>query len=166
MRFIKLIEHIFSSIFEWIGITLVAALIGVVFLGILDRFMLLIGWSWPEELARFILTWLAFVAFSLCVQKSMHYKVEYLIGKIAHRKSAVYLELIVLFVCISIIFIVGIKGLFFALDARNQIAAALRIPMSFIYSVIPISCILMLFFLANKVIDKIRILLNRSESQQ
>lgn len=155
MNALKKIEKLLVLILEYAAVTLLAALFVVVFLGVLDRFIFLVGWGWTEETARFLLAWAAFLSFALCVQKGMHYKISYFSERLLRQKARIVLEMIIISMCMGIVIIYGVKGIYFALNAITQISPALRISMTLIYSSIPISAFFIGIFLMLRFIDSI-----------
>lgn len=51
---------------------LVAAMVGVVWFGILERYALALGATWTEELARYIMIWAALLAVPCCAYRREH----------------------------------------------------------------------------------------------
>jgi TRAP-type C4-dicarboxylate transport system permease small subunit len=141
---------------EYIAGVLLVALFIVVLLAFLDRFVLAYGWGWTEETARFLLVWTAFVAFALCVNKGLHYKVTFFADRFLDNKSKIILDIIIFFICFFIILLIGIKGVYFTFSSINQLSPALRISMSYIYSGIPICSLLIIFFTVINILHKLK----------
>lgn len=76
---------------------LVAAMIGVVWFGIFDRYFLALGGTWTEELARYIMIWAALLAVPCCTYRREHIGLDLLFSKIPVRfqvKARLLLDLI------------------------------------------------------------------------
>ena len=75
---------------------LVAAMIGVVWFGIIDRYFLALGGTWSEELARYIMIWAALLAVPCCTYRREHIGLTLLFQKLPlqHQvKSRLVLDL-------------------------------------------------------------------------
>lgn len=64
---------------------LVAAMIGVVWFGIVDRYFLALGGTWTEELARYIMIWAALLAVPCCTYRREHIGLDLLFAKLPQR---------------------------------------------------------------------------------
>jgi len=76
---------------------LVAAMIGVVWFGIIDRYFFALGGTWTEELARYIMIWAALLAVPCCTYRREHIGLDLLFCKIPSRfqvKARLLLDLI------------------------------------------------------------------------
>lgn len=140
-------ENGLVKILEYFAIYLLIALFIVVFLAVVDRFILLQGWGWTEETARFLLVWGAFMAFALCVNKGLHYKVTFFSDRFLGKKAKINLNLSINVICLLITLLIGYKGLILTFDSTNQLSPALRMSMSYIYIGIPVCAILIAIFL-------------------
>ena len=123
--------------------TLMVLLVGVVVLGVLDRFILGLGLTWTEELARFLLVWLSMVAAIVAMRRSAHFRIEILTAKLGPG----YLKGVAL-ICILICLVIAWSGLQLALKFHTQISPALGLPMSAVYAAIPVAFLGMAISLA------------------
>lgn len=76
---------------------LVAAMIGVVWFGIVDRYFFALGGTWTEELARYIMIWAALLAVPCCTHRREHIGLDLLFKKIPQQhkvKARVFLDLL------------------------------------------------------------------------
>lgn len=64
---------------------LVAAMIGVVWFGIIDRYFFALGGTWTEELARYIMIWAALLAVPCCTYRREHIGLDLLFARIPSR---------------------------------------------------------------------------------
>ncbi len=76
---------------------LVAAMIGVVWFGIVDRYFFALGGTWTEELARYIMIWAALLAVPCCTHRREHIGLDLLFKKIPENYQVgarVFLDLL------------------------------------------------------------------------
>jgi len=64
---------------------LVAAMIGVVWFGIVDRYFFALGGTWTEELARYIMIWAALLAVPCCTYRREHIGLNLFFAKLPSR---------------------------------------------------------------------------------
>lgn len=99
-RYAVLIEHIgywVNYMTERACALLVAAMIGVVWFGIIDRYFLALGGTWTEELARYIMIWAALLAIPCCTHRREHIGLDLLFRKIPEQyqvKARLFLDMI------------------------------------------------------------------------
>lgn len=93
---------------------------------------------WSEELARFMLVWLAFLGASVAYRRQVHPGVDVLFVRMPpwmKRTAAVAVHLIAIgLFCVMIVF-----GYRFAHFVRFQISPALYMPKWILFSIIPVS---------------------------
>lgn len=80
---------------------LVAAMIGVVWFGIVDRYFFALGGTWTEELARYLMIWAALLAVPCCTHRREHIGLDLLFRRIPARyqiKFRLFLD------CIGLLF--------------------------------------------------------------
>ncbi|WP_272699505.1 TRAP transporter small permease [Desulfovibrio sp. Fe33] len=61
-----------NYVLERLCALLVAAMIGVVWFGILERYALAMGATWTEEMARYLMIWAALLAVPCCAYRREH----------------------------------------------------------------------------------------------
>ena len=134
-----------------------SALVLVVCLGIVDRFILEIGWGWPEEAARFLLIWGVFLAAAVCTKKGFHYRVDFFLITFSAAKVRLSFEIFALAFSMIITGTFGWTGAILTYSERNQLSPALGIPMSLVYAALPICAAFMLLFMGIKLMEITRV---------
>jgi len=121
----------------------------IVFVAVGDRFVLGLGISWPEELARFLLVWCSMLSASVVLGKKIHYTVYYFVEKCIQKEGKVgrLLALIIYVWLCVILFVLLIKGTELTIAMHQTVSATMRIPKSFVYSAIPINSLVMIIIL-------------------
>jgi TRAP-type C4-dicarboxylate transport system permease small subunit len=107
------------------------------------RYVLNHSLFWSEELARYLLVWLTFLGSSSAYYRKAHPGIDFLFGKMPAplQKIAalcVHMASLSLF-CVMIFF-----GFRFAYFVRLQISPALYLPKWIVFSIIPLSGLLLL----------------------
>ncbi len=117
------------------------------------RYVLNYSLFWSEELARYLLVWLTFLGASVAYHKNLHPGVDAIyvrMGKIPKKISFFLVHFLSLFLFAIMIFF-GIK---FAWFVRLQISPALAIPKWIIFSVIPVSGLILLIHSINFIVTE------------
>lgn len=123
---------------------LVAAMIGVVWFGIVDRYFFALGGTWTEELARYIMIWAALLAVPCCTYRREHIGLDLLFKKIPqqHRvKARVVLDLLGLVFFIFLFY----YGILMTKQGATQYATIFGMSMTIPYLSVPVTCGLTIF---------------------
>lgn len=123
---------------------LVAAMIGVVWFGIFDRYFLALGGTWTEELARYIMIWAALLAVPCCTYRREHIGLDLLFNKIPQKhqiKARVLLDLLGL-AFFAFLFYYGIM---MTSAGATQYATIFSMSMTIPYLSVPVACGLTIF---------------------
>ncbi|MEM8486370.1 MAG: TRAP transporter small permease [Bacteroidota bacterium] len=139
-------------------VTLMALLVVDVLWQVFSRYVLNSPSSFTEELARFLLIWVGLLGASYAAGKKMHLAVDILPGKVKGRRRS-YLAIFILAGTILFALTVMVFG-----GARlvaitlylGQTAAALQMPLGYIYLILPISGLLIAFYALLFMIDEVR----------
>lgn len=119
-----------------------------VLIGVTTRYVVGSQVSWSEELARFLLIWIGILGAAYASGQKMHLAIELLEPKLEGAKKKnlrlIISSLVILF-ALTVMIIGGFR-LIYITHTLGQLSPAMRIPMAFIYSVVPISGILIIYF--------------------
>lgn len=128
------------AVFRWLTIVLVAAIAGVVVAGVFWRYALNSALSWYEEVAKFLMVWMAFTGAPLASQVGAHAAIQ-VFPNVFPRRSR---QLVLMAIALSIAALMaGLtqQGWVFALNARTQVALTVGdLSMFWIFVAIPIGC--------------------------
>lgn len=121
-------------------------LIGVVFAGVLLRYVFKIPVVWGEELALFTFVWLAFLSASVAVRRQGHFRMSALVAMLPLRRQAPF-EIGTLLLMGILTVALGWQGLAMAWGGLAEQAPGLRVSMVWVYAAFPVSAASMLVFL-------------------
>ncbi len=125
------------------AMVLMAALASVVFIAVITRYFLNLPLAWSEEVSRYCFLWLSFLGAEVCLRRSGHVSVD-LVVKVLPMHCRRWLDAcgrLLMAVMLVAILLGGIKV---AVVAHDQQSPALGIPMSCVYTAIPVAAVLML----------------------
>jgi TRAP-type C4-dicarboxylate transport system permease small subunit len=141
---------------NWLEIIVGACLIVVVittFLQVLFRFVLTIPSPWTEEVTRFAFAYMVFFGTALGVKYHNHLSVD-VVGQFPVKLRNIIVTIgylaTIAFVCIFIYF-----GWIHSMNSRLQTTPTLDISLMYMYIIMPISGVLMLYYLVKAMITEI-----------
>ncbi|MCB0556916.1 MAG: TRAP transporter small permease [Phaeodactylibacter sp.] len=122
--------------------------------GVFTRYAMGNQSGWSEELARFLLIWIGILGAAYAAGQDMHLSIELLMPKL-QKKSQIRLKLLISFLIAAFAFTVMVIGggrLMYITQVLGQLSPALRVPMAVVYSVAPLSGILVIYYKASDVV--------------
>ncbi len=153
-KFTKIINMIIAKVL----IVLMAAIVLDVTWQVFTRFILKNPSSFTEELAGFLLIWIGLLGASHALYTKAHLGIDLLTYKLQGVKRQVIDIIVYSFVllfALSIMVIGGLKLVNLTLRL-NQISPGMKIPMGYVYTVLPVSGVLMILYSANFIIKALK----------
>lgn len=142
------VRRILDRLLESVVIAAVMALVAVVLWGVVTRFLLDSPSRWTEEVAKFLLMWVALLGAPVAHGRREHLGFDYLASKLhpdARRWMEVAAEMVVIAFA-SVVMIFGGYLLMAETLAVNQVTPALGMKMGHVYAVVPISGFFIVFY--------------------
>lgn len=131
-------------------ITILAIMVATTSLQIISR-VFFSALSWSEELTRYLLVYLTFLGASSVYKRNGHISVL-AIQQLLPPRFKRYISIIVIIIGSTFFTIATIYGLKYMGLQGNQLSAALRVPMKYIYMSIPIGFSIMILHSVDSVI--------------
>ncbi|MBD8036024.1 TRAP transporter small permease [Solibacillus sp. A46] len=147
---VKLVEGV-NKVVHGILIALMVVLVISVFCQITFRFFDY-SIAWTEELSRYSMIWMTFLGAAYAVAARAHIGMELLVDRMEGLIKKVFIVLSAA-VCLVFFVLMVVKGLELSMRVMDQPSAVLQIPMGIVYSVIPISGLILvmnLFYITTK----------------
>lgn len=115
---------------------------------VLSRYILASPSSFTDELARLFLIWIGILGSAYVTGKKMHLAIDFFINKFSQkwREVIFYFTNISVLVFALLVMVIGGINLMYVLLKLGNISPALSIPIGYIYSVIPLSGILIIYY--------------------
>lgn len=110
-----------------------AAMLGLIILQVVSRYIFSSPLTWTEELARFALLWFAFVAAGFVMARRIHIAVDLLASKLG-RRGAIALDTFALTAVVATSGALAWTGAGYAAGAARLAAPATSLPMSVVYA--------------------------------
>lgn len=136
----KVLEYILVFIFA----ILVVDVLGQVF----SRYILNTSFAFTEELARFCLIWLSILGAAYLNAKREHLSMDFLYQKFSkknQKKALLAIELLIILFAVVVMIIGGFNLVYTTLHL-GQLSGTLRIPLGYVYGILPFSGLLIIFF--------------------
>jgi TRAP-type C4-dicarboxylate transport system permease small subunit len=128
------------------------ALMGILVLDVLwqviSRYILRSPSSFTDELARFLLIWVGILGAAYATGKKMHLAIDIIINRFdikRRRLIDILINAVIALFALCVMIIGGIHLMFILLKLGNT-SAALSLPIGFVYSVIPLSGMLIVYY--------------------
>lgn len=113
-----------------------------------SRYLMQSPSSFTDELARYLLIWLSILGASYVTGKKMHLSIDLLAQKISpeKRKSLDILVYGIVAVFAFLSMVIGGTRLVYIVSSLGQTSAALEIPLSWVYIVLPIGGVIIIYY--------------------
>ena len=129
-------------------VLLMAALVFAVSWQVISRYLFASPSSWTEEVARFLLIWIGTLGAAYAFRTNMHIGLDLLPKKLTGHaaRNLHWLTLAVIIVFAVAVLVVGGANLVYLTWDLRQYSAVLGLPISIVYSVIPLTGVLIVVY--------------------
>jgi TRAP-type C4-dicarboxylate transport system permease small subunit len=141
-----------DALLEKTLVVIMSAMVINVLWQVFSRYILTNPSSFTDELARYLMIWVGVLGAAYVAGKGNHVAITYFSEKMSPpnlKKIQVFINLTILVFAALGMFIGGVRLVYITL-VLEQLSPALKIPLGIVYSVIPISGILIIFY---KILD-------------
>jgi len=147
----KLLNGVRTALY-WISVVSMGTMLALIAVQVLTRYAFHYTWEGGEELARYLFVWTVYLGSALIMGEGGHLAVEFLPTKLKGTKAGFILRLFIQ--ACGYIFVVHMftQGSKMTTMMMFQTSPALNIPMGVIYSVIPLSAVLLLLYMVRDTI--------------
>ncbi len=138
-----------NKIIESLLVVIFAALVLDVVWQVVSRYLIGQSSSFTEEFARFALIWLAVLgAAYINGQPEGHLAMDFLVQKLSPQKQKLRRRNIQFFMILFavVVMIIGGGNLVYITLRLGQMSPALQVPLGYVYSIVPISGFLIVYF--------------------
>ena len=145
---LSMVKKALDRLLESIVVTVVAVLVADVIWQVFTRLVLKNPSKWTEELAVFMLIWVAMLGSAVALERGAHLGIDYFTGKLSARVKQ-YTELFVFCAVAAFSFCVMILGgidLVASTLQLDQVSPALGVRVGYVYLAVPISGFFILFY--------------------
>jgi TRAP-type C4-dicarboxylate transport system permease small subunit len=144
-----------TQLVEWTLIALSALIFVVVFLQVLFRYLLRQPLFWSEELPRYLLIWMSFLAAALAQKHDAHINITLCLAPFSTRARQV-LKILTDAVILVFFWVLIYSGSLVTSITAHHRSTALQLPMGLVYAALPVGAILMSVYLLLQIADGVR----------
>ncbi|MDV7186905.1 TRAP transporter small permease [Lutibacter sp. TH_r2] len=115
---------------------------------VFSRYLLGTSFTWTEEFARFSLIWMTILGAAYLNGKREHLSMDFLYDKLSEqnkRKVSILIEVLI-FLFALIVMVIGGLNLVYTTLHLEQLSGTLRIPLGYVYAILPFSGFLIMCF--------------------
>lgn len=142
----KKIQDIIVKVLLALGAIIMAVLLVSVFSQVVFRYILRKPLSWSEELARYCFVWVSMLGAAATVPKSLTQGIDLLVKRLPKNVQTIS-NLLARALTALFSLVLVFKGWELTTIVHFQTSAVMGLPMSFIYSSIPVAALLMVVIL-------------------
>ena len=146
------LRALLDSVLEKTLVVIMSAMVINVLWQVFSRYILTNPSSFTDELARYLMIWVGVLGAAYVAGKGNHVAITYYAEKMSPsnlKKTQVFINLTILAFALLGMLIGGVRLVYITL-VLEQLSPSLKIPLGVVYSVIPISGILIIFY---KILD-------------
>ncbi len=151
----KIRERI-DKILGWVLIILLGILVINVLWQVFSRYLLKSPSSFTDELARYLLIWVGILGASYAAGKKLHLAIDIIPSKLKPDKRIIldrFIYFLVGLFAMLVMVIGGLRLVYITLHLE-QTSPALKLPIGYVYLVIPISGLLIVYYCFSDIIKK------------
>ena len=146
-----ILDKILGSLLVFLMAVMVAAVSWQVF----SRYILQESSSFTEEIARYLLIWIGILGAAYIAGQQQHLSIEILAPKLSPKnriKLRIGINILIILFCLLVL-VIGGSNLVYLNYLLGQTSAALNIPLGAVYTVIPISGVLVTIYKINELLN-------------
>ena len=144
-----------TRLVEWMLTVLSILIFVVVFLQVLFRYLLRQPLFWSEELPRYLLIWMCFLAAALAQKHDAHINITLCLAPLSTRTRQLFKILTDAVILAFLWILIYSGGLVTSITAHHR-STALQLPMGLVYAALPVGAILMSVYLFLQIADGVR----------
>ncbi|MDA3950844.1 MAG: TRAP transporter small permease [Spirochaeta sp.] len=148
---LKSVERGIDAVVRRVAFVALAGMIVVITLQIIFR-VFFDAISWSEEVARYLLVWTTFLGATLAWYRRRHIAVTFVVDGLPGpvRRIARTIAHLISIAFFGILIVVGIR---YMSTQGFQVSASLRLPMPYVYSIIPATSAVMLLYAVTDLLE-------------
>lgn len=151
------IVKIWNHLEEYFLFLILTAMVAIIFIQVVMRYVFNNSLSWSEELARYMYVWITWVGVSYSTRNGTHLRITMLRDRLPLKaKQGMEILVTIIWIAFSLfVMYMGIEAVSM-IATYGQRSSALRIPMQFCYLSIPVGMALMILRLIGSLIGQFK----------
>ncbi|WP_224999019.1 TRAP transporter small permease [Cesiribacter sp. SM1] len=143
-----MLRQLIDKLLFWVLVALMSLMTLNVLWQVASRYLMPSPSSFTDELARYLLIWVGLLGASYVTGKKLHLAIDILPAKLTGKKERnlnILINMLVAAFALLVMIWGGIKLVYITLTLE-QTSATLNIPLGYIYSVLPLSGVLIFYY--------------------
>jgi len=142
---LKKFDEILFRLLCWVCGILMFAMMGIIFSQVVARYGFHHSLTWSEEVGRYIFVWISFLGMAAAFKAGAHVALDLLVKYLqgVSRKTLELVNSVLIVLLSSAILYSGMKLFFLGMRQKSP---ALKLPMHWVYIVVPVSGTILLYF--------------------
>lgn len=136
----------------------------VTFMQVVWRFVLKSPLPWSQDVIRLCFTYLVFLGAAYCVKENAHLGIDVVVS-LLKPKARRAVDLLISLVLLAFFVFLAYYGVAFTQTGGSQMAPYLPLRMSFYYASVPVSAVLMVFYMLLQLAEQLRALGKNGEGR-
>ena len=149
-RVTNAISKLLQRIEMFVGCTCLALLLGLMLFNAAGRYLFDFPVVWSDEMNGFFFVWMGFLSTAYVMGEDNHMRVTGLVDMMPRRMQ--YILRTLMNVIMIVVFAYYIPG-FIKLMGRVTFSGLMRLPLKYVYSILPISFVLMIIHIINNIVN-------------
>ena len=144
----KKIKLKIDKILEISVISLMSGIVLAILWQVISRYVFRSPSEYSDELSRFLLIWMGLLGATYATGMKYHIALDFFAKKYLQKKQKqidIFIQVLILLFAISVMIIGGIRLVYITLSL-GQISSSLQVPLGYVYSVLPLSGLLISFY--------------------
>ena len=139
----KKISDITANIAKVVIIGMMGVMAVVIIAQVYMRYVAKSPFPWSEELARFLMAWIAFLGAGMGIRIGSHVGVELFVRKLFSSRMQLWISLLIKIPLFALFFVLIKEGYFLCHDIAFQRSPALMVSMAWPYASVPVGSFFM-----------------------
>jgi C4-dicarboxylate transporter DctQ subunit len=146
------VSRLSERVVKYALVGMVAIMTIIIIFQVFMRYLFLYSLSWSEEVARYLMIWVAFLGASLALKYGFHIGVEFIITRIPEKARA-WINLVAKLSILLFLIFFTIGGFLISWAVRDQDSPALLFSMAYAYLSAPVGGLFMVIQLLNALVE-------------
>lgn len=145
-KIIELLGRLNGGIGTWfvrVALTLLILMTGIILTQVFFRYVLDSALAWTEELARFMMVWMAFLVAPVAHRTGQNVSMDFFMNKIGYNRFTCLIRLVLEVLVLFLIGFCFMESLGMIERGMRIRASSMEIPMATVYAILPVSFVVM-----------------------
>lgn len=160
----KAIKNFIDNILRVVMALSSLVLFSITFMQVVWRFVLKSPLPWSQDIIRLCFTYLVFLGAAYCVKENAHLSIDVIISLLKPRTRKI-VDLLISLVLLAFFVFLAYYGVAFMQTGDSQMAPYLPLRMSLYYASVPVSAVLMVFYMLLQLAEQLRALGKHGEGR-